>query len=930
MTGKWRLTAVIVISVLLLSVSQFPVQSANSNQTPEQLKQDILLDIIDYTKNPSDSLKQQILQKIIDYMNAISLTTPTPSPTPDNDTNIINESLYNSSELEEQADGKLGILDSFIDGLIDNRVTKSFVNSLFAVDLTVDKTWNVSEDYLYNSSGLLTLNETRLNSTIDERDDFEADTTIPDTNETERFDHLTSSNCPGTDKMIGVDNDGNIICGTDIDNNTEKSGGGFYLFNDTDKIYLNETRLNSTIDERASGTTYTAGSNLTLDGTEFNWDSSWSLATFVKQSYEGQLDVNSSDYWDGLNTPGDILFSDLSPSNIDVSGHNITASNINGKFNWTTTDDWNNFDGYTLDFNETKMSATYHGGNSLNIVAGNLEGGTLNDTIHPDGKFDGVSLHISEVNSDPGLDVRVNLTGIEEFSRGIARYNTTELSGERPVFQIYNFERGNWEGYKQAVETQTCRVSEISVFNDDGYINPEGTVMMRLYKSEKGKVNNEYYFDWLALSSGFGVPAGDETDPRSIHRSGSVPLTGHWDAGNYSINASGFKDTTDNIVQVESEDDLPSPSGGKIQLKNNTVYYFKGFVTSNNTLVLGNPSPIVGSHGATDGFIHTGGQTAIEGQGSPFFLRNMYVHSPGGTLLNISADNSTEFLVQSSAFSDAAGFGNIADLGTIDGFRVPTIKSSSIEEFDSGFTFTGTCNKVFIADSPFRSVNSGNVTVITFDDNFDTKIVDMVDNYFKAMQQDTKIVNERSGAEISDIFQYRGNTHGNTVNKSNILVGSAGVEEVNYRVRDSYPLRDSSISGIVVSNITDPQTITGSGTSWQTVDIPSQIYNAERTRQVDNSTLQYIGKRDVGAELTARVVVTGVGSDDIRTRLVKNNESLTGINGFGSTFNSNSFTTIAVTESKYLERYDNTSIQIQNFGGTSDVDVRELSISITK
>jgi len=44
--------------------------------------------------------------------------------------NIIDDNLYNASELEEQTDGKLGILDSFINLLIDNRIVMSFVQSL--------------------------------------------------------------------------------------------------------------------------------------------------------------------------------------------------------------------------------------------------------------------------------------------------------------------------------------------------------------------------------------------------------------------------------------------------------------------------------------------------------------------------------------------------------------------------------------------------------------------------------------------------------------------------------------------------------------------------------------------------------------------------------------------------------------------------------
>jgi len=44
--------------------------------------------------------------------------------------NYYNQSNINASELEEQGDGKLGIIDSFVNLLIDNKVTQSFISAL--------------------------------------------------------------------------------------------------------------------------------------------------------------------------------------------------------------------------------------------------------------------------------------------------------------------------------------------------------------------------------------------------------------------------------------------------------------------------------------------------------------------------------------------------------------------------------------------------------------------------------------------------------------------------------------------------------------------------------------------------------------------------------------------------------------------------------
>lgn len=52
-------------------------------------------------------------------------------------------------------------------------------------------------------------------------------------------------------------------------------------------------------------------------------------ATFWdEETSQADLNVNSSDYWDNLNTPADIEYADLSPSNISISGYNISLDCI--------------------------------------------------------------------------------------------------------------------------------------------------------------------------------------------------------------------------------------------------------------------------------------------------------------------------------------------------------------------------------------------------------------------------------------------------------------------------------------------------------------------------------------------------------------------------------------------------------------------------
>ena len=133
---------------------------------------------------------------------------------------------------------------------------------------------------------------------------------------------------------------------TITDTNTEKSGGGDYLYNDSTSIYLNETILNATIDDRDSDTDthvkgddiylYNDSDTMYLNETKLNSTISdkvttantsmksyvdaqdviyndsikaYTDTTFITLANEGNLNVNhsnSTDYWDNYNIPSDI------------------------------------------------------------------------------------------------------------------------------------------------------------------------------------------------------------------------------------------------------------------------------------------------------------------------------------------------------------------------------------------------------------------------------------------------------------------------------------------------------------------------------------------------------------------------------------------------------------------------------------------------
>jgi hypothetical protein len=386
----------------------------------------------------------------------------------------------------------------------------------------------------------------------------------------------------------------------------------------------------------------------------------------------------------------------------------------------------------------------------------------------------------------------------------------------------------------------------------------------------------------------------------------------------------------DNIVHVTETNDLPSPSNGTHTLEDSTVYHFAGFVTSDAGLEMGNVTPIRGSHASTDGFIHTGGSDAIVSNGEPYFQDSMTVHAPGGTIYNLSADNTTEMMVKDSAFSDAAGLGNIADLGVIDGFRVPSWVKCNFEDFDAGLVFDGTPDKIFIEASPIRGITASGVTVFTLAGTSSVAIVDFVNNYVKDVQSDTELWRVEDGGEPSEVFQYRGTTHDTSITKDNMLVGpntSPTVEP--YWVSDSYPLRDSSVVGELALDAGQTHTVTiDSVDTWYEVGGQTVTGNeSERVSQVGNGTIEYVGSRDVNVHITVSASFSGGNGDLYQIALAKNGtvEDTSTMEFTASGTNSPISASISAIED--LDPNDEVSIQVKNTSTTNDATFEAYTIT---
>ena len=155
----------------------------------------------------------------------------------------------------------------------------------------------------------------------------------------------------------------------------------------------------------------------------------------------------------------------------------------------------------------------YYNATQAAIIRGTIDGGSLEDTQHPNGNYDSVTFNFSEVSGSPGLDLRINFTNITDFNQGIIRYKTSSLSGDSPIIQLWNYPYSKWEDYPHLIETSSFFIIFQPVFDYSEHLQ-EGIVQMRLYKNTNGNTNNHYFVDWITISSGDGTPSStpDLTD----------------------------------------------------------------------------------------------------------------------------------------------------------------------------------------------------------------------------------------------------------------------------------------------------------------------------------------------------------------------------------------------------------------------------------
>jgi len=281
----------------------------------------------------------------------------------------------NSSWNETYADGKYAYIiwnynQTTATYNLYNDAWSSTYNSTYNSLETNNNSWNETYSSTLYSSYLWGYNQTLgVDQTYVEGLGFVTGAHTADTNESDRFNNLTSVNCAGNDKMIGVYPNGTIEC-------SAVAGGGDFSFVDFQASFnSNWTALDYDkwmYNQTYSGSTY----NATYDALQTNnnsWNQTFADTLYISQSEEGDLNVNSSSWWSGITSFNVTQFSNVVNS-LTLSTSWLTNW-INAWLATITTDDVsegsvNLYDNQS--WNETLADTLYVAKEGDSTINGNL------------------------------------------------------------------------------------------------------------------------------------------------------------------------------------------------------------------------------------------------------------------------------------------------------------------------------------------------------------------------------------------------------------------------------------------------------------------------------------------------------------------------------------------------------------------------------
>ena len=334
--------------------------------------------------------------------------------------------------------------------------------------------------------------------------------------------NLTNLNSLDGFSMLGniVGNTTTNITGMDyVIANDFKGDGSFGDVNMTGDLILSGDLIMDSAKDIILNIDNTGDTGIYADGDDFY---AQRVGLWIFRFLDGLLEVDEdTQFNDDVEFHDDVQFlADINGSGEIITTTNMTADYFHGRFNWTTTDEWSSFDGATFNFNESQLETVYFLASALEVKTGSGAGNladiqTYNRTYY----------NVTESNSD--FELRVNFTGITEFTTLLVRHKTSVVAGHSATIQIWDYGDSDWEGYGFLSEQTTSAIQTLGVYDDEDHISG-GVVQVRFVQDE-GPPNlaHVHYFDWVGISKGFGTPVGTEVDPLSFHREMDLNNSGY-------------------------------------------------------------------------------------------------------------------------------------------------------------------------------------------------------------------------------------------------------------------------------------------------------------------------------------------------------------------------------------------------------------------
>lgn len=389
-------------------------------------------------------------------------------------------------------------------------------------------------------------------------------------------------------------------------------------------------------------------------------------------------------------------------------------------------------------------------------------------------------------------------------------------------------------------------------------------------------------------------------------------------------------DALGGIKTVLTAADLPPAENGVRTLDDSyNGYWWMDFVADPATLDP-NGVPLVGFHGSAGGYIHTGGTIGFQTSGTGFYVDNFFGHAPGAQLFDLHADANTRFYATDSAFFDPGGqYGDILNLGVVDGYKVQSFKSVNFENFAQGLTVTGSPDKTFFDTCPFRNISGTGTTLVTGDSNYDVDIMKFIGSYVKDVQADTGVVDLSASGLPKNYFKYINVDHDASFNKDQVFTGFK-TNDVGVVVRNSFPLADSTIVGdLTLDAPIEP--LIGSGSAPTAVTQGTWTLNlALKTSSPSPGVVQYDAKRDHNVRVEARITVTG-SNTEFSAWIAKNGTVIdrSQVNdATAATSKARTITFSVQVPEVTSDTPDQFSLFLENTGGTTDLDVTTANIKL--